>query len=159
MAQDPKDPRFRGFRRVAWGVYLVLTVTFCVLITVSVIRSVLKMSPAHHAPMPSLGVSECIASARSLWTELDARRDALSNAPQVRIADQEWTRFRLDWLERQRDLEGRCVSQDPARAKLAPVFRTLETLMDLYTTHAVQYAGEIGPSVEKLRRQLDEAGR
>jgi hypothetical protein len=138
-------------------VYLTLTIAVASLITISVVRSVLKMTPGHHPPMPSLGVSECLEGAKKLWAELDQRRDALSSANQVGNADQNWANFRLDWLQRQRDLEARCVSADPKRAKLGPVFRTLETLMDLYTTHAVQYAGEIGPSVDRLRQQLDAA--
>jgi len=158
MAEDPKDPRFRGFRRVAWGVYLAFTTTFALLITYSVISSTMKMSPPHHSAESTLAVELCVVKARALFAELDQKRDELSNAKEVRVADTEWTKFRLDWLERQRQLEARCVGDSVEREKLKPVFKTLQSLMNLYTTHAVQYAGEIGPSVDKLRKQLDEAG-
>ncbi len=160
MAQaDPKDPRFRGFRRVAWAVYLTLTIVFCLLVTRSVVVSVLKMSPPHLSRAELLSITDCVSHARALFRELDGQRDALSRANTVRKADADWSRFRLDWLTRQRTLESQCVGEDAARVKLKPVFRSLENLMDLYTTHAVQYAGEIGPSVDALNQQLEDATR
>ncbi len=159
MADDPKDPRFRGFRRVTWGVYFVFSVTFSLLITVSVISSTIKMSPPHFAPTASLEVPKCVEQAQYLFGELDKKREDLSSAKEVRVADEDWVAFRLDWLSRERELEAKCVGDTPEREKLNPVFKTLQSLMNLYTTHAVQYAGEIGPSVDKLRKQLEEAKR
>ncbi len=159
MAEDPKDPRFLPFRRVAWAVYFGITVPFALLITYSVIKSTLKMSPPHYQPLASLEVSRCVEQAQYLFGELDKRREDLSQAKEVRVADEEWTQFRLNWLTRERELEAKCVGDSPEREKLKPVFKTLQSLMNLYTTNAVQYAGEIGPSVDKLRKQLEEAKR
>jgi hypothetical protein len=46
---------------------------------------------------------------------------------------------------------------EKGRAPLRELFIDLEQLEDLYTTHAVQYAGEIGPAVERFRHHLGEA--
>jgi len=159
MADDPRDPRFLPFRQVAWGLYFTLTVPFALLITYSVISSTLKMSPPHYQPSASLEVPKCLEQAQYLFGELDKRREDLSQAKEVRTADEEWTRFRLDWLTRERELEAKCVGETAEREKLKPVFKTMEALMNLYTTNAVQYAGEVGPSVDKLRKQMEEAKR
>lgn len=159
MADNPKDPRFLPFRRVAWGLYFGVTVPFALLITFSVIFSTLKMSPPHYPPTASLEPARCIEQAQVLFGELDKRREDLSQAKEVRVADEEWTKFRLDWLTRERELEGKCFGDTPEREKLKPVFKTLQGLMNLYTTNAVQYAGEVGPSVDKLRKQIEEAKR
>jgi hypothetical protein len=159
MADDPKDPRFLPFRRAAWAIYFAFAIFVAGSITFSVIFSTLKMSPPHFAPLGTLEVSKCVEQAQYLFGELDKKREDLSSAKEVRVADEEWTRFRLDWLTRERELEAKCVGESDDRKKLAPVFKTLQSLMNLYTTNAVQYAGEIGPSVDKLRKQLEEAKR
>jgi len=150
--QDPNDPRFRPYRRGMLGLYLVLTVVFCLHLIVSVFRSTGEMtfSPAGeaHAPRPD---AECAAGLRTLWGELEVQRGEMSS-PSALAADQRFLSFRAQWFPRFRALEASCVPGRPAQGEL---FRALEKLADLYTTLAVRYAGEAGPTVEGLRMGLE----
>ncbi len=157
MAPPPSDPRYRPYRIVVWAVYFVVLLFFAGSITVSVIRSVFLMSPDHRPPaQAALSTDECFAKARSLWAELEERRRAMSTQPEVRRVDADyWTQFRMDWLERHRAAEAACAVDAKGREQLREVFKRLDQTMDLYTTHATQFAGEIGPTLDELKRVLD----
>ena len=156
MAKQPADARYRPFRIAVWAVYFVVLVFFGTSIAVSVIRSVLDMTPDHRPPSPTaLNPEECLARAKELWLELDQQRKNLSGQPAVRRVDAEyWTRFRVEWLQKHRAAESACAVTSPGREKLKVVFTRLEQTMDLYTTHAVQFAGEVGPTVDALKDSL-----
>ncbi|MFZ5442841.1 MAG: hypothetical protein ACOZQL_22740 [Myxococcota bacterium] len=152
-APDPKDPRFRRFRGAAWVAYLVFAVGFSSLIIYSVFRSVLQMTP--DTP-PASGVSksetECLEGARALFVELEQQRKNLAEAPVVRGADQTFLHFRVDWLQRKRNLEAQCGLEAREKARLA--FASLDRAMDLYTTASVQFTGGVGPTVDELKQRL-----
>ena len=155
-ASNPKDHRLRPFRSAAMGLYLVVVVTFSLLITASVVRSVQAMTPGRlPAADQTLTVKECVDLAQGLFGELDGRRQDLSKQVPARRSDRDWERFRVGWLERLREAESRCAVEGHSRPELKDVFRWLDRLMSQYTTHAVQYAEEIGPSVDRLRAALD----
>ncbi len=150
--QDPNDPRFRPYRRGMLGLYLVVTIVFCVHLVISVFRSTGEMTfsaqAGASAPRPE---AECVAGLRALWGELEAQRGEMSALPAL-AADQRFLAFRAQWFPRFRSLEAACAPGRPAQGEL---FRSLERLADLYTTLAVRYAGEAGPTVERLRAGLD----
>ena len=154
------DPRFRPFRAAAWAVYLVFAVTLSGLVIVSVARSVAAMSPPRPTTQgASLGEAECRAEAHRLFADLEAHRQQFAGAAEVRRVDAEWTRFRREWMNALRAVEGRCGVAEAGREPLAALFGQLERVADLYTTHAVQFAGEVGPSLDALKRQLGDGGR
>ena len=142
---------------MAQALYLVFAVGFSSLIIFSVFRSVFAMSPKAPAVAQTLSMQECATRARSSFEELDANRRNLSTQPNAVASDLRWSQFRLDWLTRTRQLEAQCDLQDPARAKLQAAFEQLDHLLDLFTVQAVQFAGEIGPSLDATRLALDEA--
>ncbi|MGQ0507205.1 MAG: hypothetical protein ACT4TC_18000 [Myxococcaceae bacterium] len=156
--ENAKDPRYRPFRVAMYTIYIALCGVFSVLITVSVIRSVGEMTPPRTSdPTVTLSVKECVQGAEKLWDELDAQRKALTQNRPAASADDNWTGFRVNWLHELRNLEARCATASHARAPLVPVFKNLEQVMDRYTTHAVQYAGEVGSAVDAVRDSLDTA--
>ena len=163
MAAPDDNARYRPFRGLMWGVYLLVAVTFSLAITVNVVRSTLAMTP--EPPPPSsvkLTPDECVAVARDLWAELDRRRNSLSDPPDagsVRRVDIDWTQFRIQWLTRHNQAKSRCVGEGSERVLLAKLFKDLEAVMDLYTTNAVQFAGEVGPTLDALRADLKTAER
>ena len=163
MAAPDNNARYRPFRGLAWGLYLVFTVTFSVAITVNVVRSTLAMTPPPPPPATTLlSPDECVAAARALWIELDQRRDSLSDPPDagsVRRVDADWTQFRIEWLMRHNVLASRCAAEGPDRLVIQKIFKELDTVMDLYTTNAVQFAGEVGPTLDALRADLKTAER
>ena len=65
-----KDARYRPFRIASYAFYLIVTVVFSVAITVNVVRSTLAMTPDRPPPSTELMTpSECLTTARSLWSE------------------------------------------------------------------------------------------
>lgn len=161
MAAPDDNARYRPFRGLAWGFYLFVAVTFSLAITVNVVRSTLAMTPDRPPPATTLlTADQCLATARALWSELDQRRNSLSDPPDagsVRRVDVDWTQFRIEWLTRHNQAASRCSGEGPDRLVLQKIFIELDTVMDLYTTNAVQFAGEVGPTLDALRADLKTA--
>jgi hypothetical protein len=160
---DPrKDSRFRSFRAAAYGVHIALSTAFSVWLIVNVGRSVAAMTPeALPAAEQTLTFRECVDAAQALWMELESQREKLvrPGTTPARDVDEEWMRFRTAWLARMRERESRCALGSRERAELRQVFRQLERVQDLYTIHAVQYAGEVGGAVDGLQDAFDAARR
>jgi hypothetical protein len=164
---DPrKDPRYRSFRAAAYGLHISLSTVFCLWLIVNVGRSVAAMTPE---PKPTserlLSYRECLDTAQTLWTDLERSREQLVRTQPARDVDQEWMRLRTAWLERLRTSEAECGLKSRDRAPLKAVYERLENVLDLYTIHAVQYAGEVGGGVDALQaafataRQNPSAGK
>lgn len=156
---DPrKDPRFRPFRAAAYGVYIAVVVAFCLAITISVTRSVMAMTPERKpAAEPVLSYRECLDGADKLWSELESEREKLVRTSPASKVDKQWMDFRTGWLRRLSDQEAQCALESRDRTSLKEVFRRLEEVQDLYTIHAVQYAGEVGGAVDALRGAFSAA--
>jgi hypothetical protein len=166
-APDPrKDPRYRPYRAAAYGLYFTVVVAFCLVIIVSVVRSVAAMTPRKQpAAEQVLTYQECLQGAEALWSQLEAERERLVRTAPAHEVGRQWMDFSTPWLEQLRSLEARCALKSRERSSLATVFRRLDEVQDLYTIHAVQYAGEVGGAVDALRsafskaRQSPAAGR
>ncbi|MBI3181939.1 MAG: hypothetical protein HYZ28_07325 [Myxococcales bacterium] len=157
MAKGQPDPKLRPFRIAAYVTYLVVVVSFSTLIIVSVARSVSAMTPRSRPdPTKVLTARDCLERAERLWGELEQRRKELPSRPPASEADNAWAEFRVKWLERHREAEAMC-SEGKDRAAARAVYRRLDKVMDLYTTHAVQYAGEVGPTADAFRDDLEAA--
>jgi hypothetical protein len=156
---DPKDPRFRPFRGAAWAVYLVVAVGFSALIIFSVFKSVIAMTPDRPTPAgQALPAADCLVKARGLLDRLEAQRQAFAEGDATK-ADRRFLEFRTNWLTEKRVVEAQCALDDPGREKLAAVFADLERLLDHTTTSSVQFSGAVAPTLEAVRRGLDEAAR
>ncbi len=160
---DPsKDPRFRPFRAAAYGVHIALSAVFCLWLIVNVGRSVAALSPGRLPPVEVDQVRsfrECLDAAQALWTELETRRESLVRTTPASGVDQEWIRFRTEWLQRLRERERQCALKSREREELRAVFLRLEEVQDLYAIHAVQYAGEVGGAVDALQAAFSAARR
>lgn len=160
---DPrKDTRFRPFRAAAYGVYIVVVSIFSLWIIVNVSRSVASMTPEKLPPAEPtqvLSFRECLDAAQALWKELESQRETLVRQVPARSVDQEWMRIRTEWLQRLRERESQCALTSREREDLRVVFQRLEQVQDLYTIHAVQYAGEVGGAVDALQAAFDAARR
>ena len=156
---DPrKDPRFRPFRAAAYGLYIAVVSAFCIAVIIGVTRSVRALTPAKKpAEEQVLTYRECLDAADSLWSQLESEREKLVRISPARDVDKEWLTFRTTWLLGMRDTEARCALESRDRANLKEVFRRLEDVQDLYSIHAVQYAGEVGGVVDALRGAFSTA--
>nr|WP_255651651.1 MULTISPECIES: hypothetical protein [unclassified Corallococcus] len=157
-----KDPRFRRYRGAAYAVHITLASLVSLWLIWNVGHSVAAMTPSRPPPVtPPLTVRECLDAATAHWKDLESEREKLVHVLPARKVDQEWMRFRTDWLTRVRKSESECAleSRDPARVELRSVYRHLTRVQDLYTIHAVQYAGEVGGAVDALHAAFDTARR
>lgn len=154
VREDPKDVRFRPFRRAVFGVYFVVVGLFGLVVIVSISRSLKTMSPRPVPTSASVPVEQCEHEAREMWRELEHQRKALGETPPAVEVDERWTEFRTTWMQRFRASQAHCALDASDRVELQTTFGLVLKLMDLYTTHAVQFAGEIGPSLDKLDTRL-----
>jgi hypothetical protein len=147
-----RDPRYRRFRVFAYGAYIAVVSVFSINVIVSVVRSVMVMNPGQRPPSEvTLTVRECLDGAEQLWSELDAQRQGLASHSPARSVDQEWSHFRVQWLDRFRDIESHCALNSRSRVALKGVYEKLDHIQDLYMTHAVQFAGEVGGAIDRYR--------
>ncbi|MET0401654.1 MAG: hypothetical protein ABW123_04585 [Cystobacter sp.] len=154
----PPDARYRPFRAASYGLYIAVVVAFCLGVIFSVTRSVRAMSPTHLAPVePLLTYRECLDAAQTLWSELESAREKLVRASPAHTVDSEWMTFRTSWLGRLRERESHCALDSRNNAELKQVYRRLEDVLDHYTVHAVQYAGEVGTAVNALQGAFSTA--
>jgi hypothetical protein len=150
--------RLRPFRAAAYGVHVAAATAFCLFIIWNVVRSVRAMTPPlPPSPAKLADVDTCSDRAQALWTALEERRRGLAEGTEpIRAAHQRWSEFRLEWLTQLRSTQAECSGAHPERAALGVLFQDLQRLEDLYSTHAVQYVGEIGPSVDRFQRDLEK---
>lgn len=141
-----------------WAIYFMAVGVFSSLVIYSVVKSVLTMTPKPRVDADrTLSVHECLGLADALFTELEGHRRALSDVKPVKLSAQDWVSFRQGWVQRLRDAQSTCAVESRSRTDLRELFERLDRLMDLYTTHAVQYAGEVGPFVDGFREAMDKA--
>lgn len=152
MSTSP-DPKLRPFRAASWAVYLVFSVGFSLCIIFSVYKSVLHMTPEAPAVAGSaMSEDECLQNARSLFGELEQRRKGLADEADVTHADQRFLEFRVEWLQRKRNIEARCGLETRERTRKA--YESLDHVLDLYTTASVQFTGGVGPATDELKKLL-----
>ena len=159
-AKAAQDPRFRPFRIGAYAFYLVVVSVLSLQIIRGVVGSVVRMTPPRRPPAEvTLTVPECLERAEALLREMEQERARLFTASPATDTDDNWGKFRIGWEERYRDAESRCALDSRARPRLREVFDRLSRVMDLFTTAAIQYAGEAGGPVDELRASMDAARR
>lgn len=154
-AEEPRDPKYRPFRAVSLGVYLVVTIVFSCLIIFSVYRSVLRMTPDRPPVGEVQPEADCLRDARGLFIELEAQRKVQGDEADVSHSDQRFLQFRVEWLTRKRTLESRCALD--SREKVKDAFDSLDRVLDLYTTNSVQFSGAVGPSVDAFKKSVTPA--
>lgn len=155
---SPRDSRFKSFRTAAYGIYIVVVAVFSSLLIFSVFKSVAQMSPrAADSAEKQLTGRECVDGVERLWRSLDGRRRAFTDAKQPTEIDADFARFRTGWMKELRALESRCAVESRSRVALKQLFGRMQKLQSLYTTHSVQFAGELAPEVERFTEGLRAA--
>jgi hypothetical protein len=157
VAKQPyvPEPRYRPFRRAVYAIYIGAACLVAGLVIWSVLASVIKMSPRMaHAIATTSAVGLCTQAVQRLWDELEQQRRGLADYAGQPHAELKWTEFRVRWLSELRQEEAQCGVDAADRAGLKKAFLQLQHVGDLYTTSAVQFEGEIGPSVQSLRKAL-----
>lgn len=149
--------KYRPYRGLAWAIYVASALTLSSVVIYSVGQSVVAMSPGRpKLAGETLSPTACTSEGQRLFDELDARRKQLTEGAEVQKAEGRWNTFRVEWMTRLKTLEARCTPEAPGREALKPVFAGLEDAMNVYTTNAVQFAGQVGPTVDELKKSLGQ---
>jgi len=157
-AAPARDPRFRPFRIAAYALYLVVVSGFSLLVIRSVAGSVVTMTPKPLPPAEvTLSVRECLQRAEGLFGEMQREHAKLLDTLPATNSDDVWNEYRVGWMKRYREAEAACALHSQARVHIRKVYDRLSLVMDLYTTAAVQYAGEMGGAVDGLLASMAEA--
>jgi len=155
----PRDRQSRPFRIAAYAVFIGFSTLYVLLVARGIIVSLM-----HQGALPPARVSnECRRAPESCAQGLVDLRDSLDREScQLERTGTRAESLWDDWLQTwQRDLfalRSECClaagRAPPERARLARAAADLERLGQLYTTHLVQYAREIGPQAERCASDL-----
>jgi hypothetical protein len=150
----PRDPETRTFRLVVFGTFVGFSTLYILLIARGIIVSLM-----HQGALPLTRVSNecrrtqdsCAQGLSDLRTALDGKSCELErNGTQ---AERLWDDWSQTWQRDLSALRSECClaagRAPPERVRLARAAADLERLGQLYTTHLVQYAKEIGPEAER----------
>jgi hypothetical protein len=156
MTVSPEETKaFRPYRGLAWVLYLTVAVGFSSLIVVSVFRSVFSMT--FDRP-PDTGVrltaEECVERFLGLSARLDEEGLGVMRRGEAGSADHRFLAFRTGWYSEKRDLEVRCAIDAPQNEALREVSVTMDRLMDLYATTVIQFSAAVGPTRDRLAKQV-----
>ncbi len=150
----PRDPETRPFRLAVFGIFVGFSTLYVLLIARGIILSLL-----HQGALPLARVSNecrrptesCAQGLADLRAALDQKSCELERSGTQ--AENQWDDWSQTWQRDLSALRSECClapgRAPPERVRLARAAADLERLGQLYTTHLVQYAREIGPQVER----------
>jgi hypothetical protein len=132
------------FRRALIGLHLLVASLFCLLVAISVIKSVATMTPKRRLVAPSQGVDDCQKQAWLLWKNLEEERQNWV-LPELKTANN-WMEYRAQWITQLEILQKSCSNSESQK-----LFRTLRRLMDIYSHHMTAFAQELAPAIKSLQ--------
>lgn len=155
----PPAARSSPFRLAVFGLFVAFATLYIVLIARGIIVSLM-----HQGMLPlSQTATECRRSPDSCARGIAELRGALE-AKSCELertgtaAERLWDDWAQSWQRDLAALRGECCLMPgrapPDRDRLARAAADLERLGQLYTTHLVQYAREIGPQAERCASDL-----
>jgi hypothetical protein len=161
---DP--PKNRPLRIVLWTAYGVATIFFCACLYLGVYRGARERQgrAPQLSPLASVDAEarrQCTRDLGALYRELNERLEATLLSRPARRSSAEWEQWSPSWRSRLLAAGARCRLQEgdaPGTLELRRAFRELSEVHRHYTTLAVQYAKEIGPSTDELHQSMQRLG-
>ncbi|MCL2178435.1 MAG: hypothetical protein FWC28_06855 [Proteobacteria bacterium] len=138
-------PPTQWFRRVLIGLHLLVASLFCVLITVSVIKSVATMTPRRIPVAQAQSVDDCQKQAWLLWEGLERERQNWV-LPELKTANN-WMEYRADWMTQLEKLQKSCADSESQK-----LFKALRKLMGIYSKHMTAFVKDLTPALKPLQR-------
>jgi hypothetical protein len=149
-----RDPETRTFRLVVFGIFVGFSTLYILLIARGIILSLMHQGAlplAHVANECRRSPDSCAQGLADLRAALDQKSCELERT--ATRAESLWDDWSQTWQRDLSSLRGECClapgRAPPERVRLARAAADLERLGQLYTTHLVQYAREIGPQAER----------
>jgi hypothetical protein len=154
MAQHVAEHQFKGARRFALAVYLVVAVGYSCAVIYSVFRSVFQHSPGRQAATAVVADANlCRTEFTALFSQLRAERQQLY-ALKSEALERTWMSKRLELLTHKRALESACDIGKSAAPELNEASARLESLIDATTIAATQFANQLAPLESQFLRAV-----
>jgi hypothetical protein len=155
----PPSPQTRPFRLAVFGIFVAFSTLYILLIARGIILSLMHQGMLPLTPMANecrRGPDSCTQGLVELRAALDAKSCELERTGTA--AERLWDDWSQAWQRDLSSLRSECCLVSgrgpPGRDRLARAAADLERLGQLYTTHLVQYAREIGPQAERCATDL-----
>jgi hypothetical protein len=126
--------------------HLFVTSVFCLLIAVSVIKSVATMTPKRALVAQTQGMDDCRKQGWLLWENLEEERKNFVS-PELKTANS-WMEYRAHWITQLEMLQKGCADLESQK-----LFQTLRKLMEVYSKHMTAFAQELAPAMKLLQPQ------
>jgi len=140
-----KLPSTLWFRRFLVGLHLVVAIVFCLLVAVSVSRSVATMTPRRALVSQAQSVDDCQEQGWLLWESLERERQNWV-LPELKTANN-WMEYRADWMTQLEKLQKSCTESESQK-----LFKTLRRLMEIYSIHMTAFVQDLTPVMKSLQR-------
>jgi hypothetical protein len=121
--------------------HLFIASLFCLLVSISVIRSVATMTPQRTYAQ---SIDDCREQGWLLWESLEKERKNLV-FPELKTAN-DWTEYRAHWITQLEMLQKSC--SEPESQKL---FKTLRKLMEVYNIHMTAFVQDLALVVPTMK--------
>jgi len=129
------------FRRIFIGLHLFVASVFCLLVAVSVIKSVATMTPKRTYAQ---SIDDCRKQGWLLWESLEEERKNLV-FPELKTANN-WMEYRAHWITQLEVLQKSCADLESQK-----LFKTLRRLMEIYSVHMTAFVQELAPAMKSLQ--------
>jgi len=135
------------FRRAFIGLHLFITSVFCLLVAVSVIRSVTASTLRQTPVAQTQSAGDCQKQAQRLWENLEEERKGFV-LPKLKTANS-WMEYHAHWMTQLEALQKSCADSESQKR-----FQTLRRLMEIYSSHMTAFAQELAPAIRALHRDI-----
>lgn len=150
MMAEPRN-HGRTFRNVFLGVHALIAGTFCVLVTLGVVRGLTELRPPK--PATPLSFEGCVREADELREELLDRLAAFSHSPSAAEEADAFGPWAVGFRGRFATARARC--SPPAGASgsqtksLAEAFTSIRRALDLSEIQATHWSRHLGPALDE----------
>ncbi|MCL2011188.1 MAG: hypothetical protein FWG75_00105 [Cystobacterineae bacterium] len=133
------------FRRILVVLHLLVASLFCLLVAMSVVKSVAAMTPKRTWVAGAQSVDDCQKQGWLLLESLEKERQNWV-FPELKTANN-WMEYRAEWMTQLERLQKSC--EDAESQKL---FEMLRKLMAIYSIHMMAFVQELAPAIKPLQR-------
>jgi hypothetical protein len=117
---------------------------FCLLVAISVVKSVATMTPQRTFVAQTQSMDDCRKQGWLLLEDLEEERRQFV-FPELKTANN-WMEYRARWITQLERLQKGCADSESQK-----LFKTLRRLMEVYSLHMTAFAQELAPAMKPLQ--------
>ena len=134
------------FRRISVWLHLFIASLFCLLVAISVVKSVATMTPKRTQVSQAQSMDDCRKQSGLLLEDLEEERKNFV-FPELKTANN-WMEYRAQWITQLEVLQKSCADAESQKQ-----FQTLRKLMEVYSKHMTSFAQELASAMKSLHLQ------